>query len=242
MQENIDPDDDQSFSISCTQEIDEDVDVIWDWNSPQANNKISRVRFKKQTRLYPPQSPKLTVKRHTSNTQIPKFDKLKEEVEALREELTGTGSKQSSKKQICIDDFNDDSFDEQLVLCSQRVENEFINKFRTNSNVELNRVNETCDIKMSSIDNLLHGTLQNTSVSISPSNDMADDSFDLAIKDLIGDDFESTILQQMSNDVNEEPAKLPEAEDFCNNNQHTFTKHSSFEILSSHTKGMVCFY
>lgn len=237
MQDETDLDDDQSFSMLCTQEVDEDIDVIWDWNSPQAK-KISRVHIKKQ-RLYPSQSPKLTIRRHTSNTLIPRFDKLKEEVEALREELTGSNSKTDNGKKTFAD-LDDDSFDEQLILCSQRVENEFINKIKTNSSVERHDIYETCDKKNSSIDNLLHGTLQNTSVCKSPNTKIADDSFDLVIGNLMEDDFESTVLQQISKDINKEQIKFSKTDDFCNNNQYVFPTHSSCELPTNSSKGIFC--
>lgn len=230
MQDELDGD--QSFPMLCTQETDEDIDVIWDFNSPRGN-KGAHIRVKKQKRLCPSQSPKLTIRRHASNTQIPKFEKLKEEVEALREVLTGSKSKPDNAKKKSVDDLEDDSFEEQLILCSQMVENEFMSKTKLDSSTTLHSICKTRDTQKSSIDNLLHGTLQNNNVCKSPGNKLADDSFDLAIGEL--DDFE---LPQTSQDNKKEQITFPKTDYFRNNNHHTFRTHSSFEQLRSDSKGI----
>ncbi|RZB54411.1 helicase SKI2W, partial [Asbolus verrucosus] len=122
-----------------TQETNEDIDVLWDWHSPQTSHR----RRKKQKRLLPVQSPKLPVKRHPSNTQTQNFEKLKDELRALKEELAlpddesclcispqqetefkeGDGNNlvlKTEQGQLDHFDMFDDSIDEQLLLFSQQ--------------------------------------------------------------------------------------------------------------------------
>lgn len=69
--------------IQCTQEGFENVDVIWDWNSPQSK----KAPKKSQKRLALPDTPKKSLKRHISNNSIQGFEKIKEELRLLREEI-----------------------------------------------------------------------------------------------------------------------------------------------------------
>lgn len=229
---------DQSFSMLCTQEVDEDIDVIWDWNSPRAN-RASHLHLKKQKRLYPSQSPKLTIKRHASNSNIPKFDKLKEEFEAFRNELNSSLRLDNNNENKCFNDFDDDSVEEQLILCSQRIENEFENKTKFCNNVELHN-NPTSDSTRSSFSNLLHGTLQEASNSDNSVKKIADDSFDLAIIELPFDDFEvnSPIKEPEESNKTVENQSLLESNEVSNSNEYV-KKHPSFELSQSCSKGML---
>lgn len=137
-----------------TQESQDDIDVIWDWNSPQTKHHSRFVR--KQKRLLLPQSPKVPMKKHPSNNQIQTFNEIKEQMEALKQtilnskdldetdtELNGAcesfhldidnngdnncNSKNPVQKEdIGFDNlFEDDFMEEQLLLCSQEIESKF---------------------------------------------------------------------------------------------------------------------
>lgn len=120
-------DDDENFFPSYTQndDDDDDADVVWDWNSPRCKYNRNSVK-NKRIKASHQQSPKLTLKRHPSNNQVPAFEKIKEQFEELTKEVkTGGGGTSTSKKTLFDDTIFDDSIDdEQLVLCSQRVEEE----------------------------------------------------------------------------------------------------------------------
>lgn len=125
--------------IPNTQEAAAEIDVVWDWNSPQTKTKVLR----KPIRSTLTQSPKLPIKRQHSNTQIQSINKLKEELDALRDEISNTNDIHESNatrlpkckysidfKENKIEDeikeiFEDDSIEEQLLLCSQEVEKTF---------------------------------------------------------------------------------------------------------------------
>lgn len=129
--------------IPCTQEGFENIDVVWDWNSPQSK----RIPKKSQKRLALSQSPKTTLKRHLSNNSIQGFEKLQEELRLLREEiavpehedcLVLSPIEEAEYKNVNnsesiynielenlineADDFFDDSLDEQLLICTTQVE------------------------------------------------------------------------------------------------------------------------
>ncbi|CAH0550522.1 unnamed protein product [Brassicogethes aeneus] len=149
-QKNSDIDFDESPSYyPCTQEEFENRDVVWDWNSPQAKQKEK----KKKKRLILTHSPKLTLRRHSSNNNIKNFEKLKEELKALRNEISVPDNEDclilspleevefktdlntsaiSSLMQdkdnniVCdseLEDLFNDSADEELFLVSQQLEN-----------------------------------------------------------------------------------------------------------------------
>lgn len=116
-------DDDENVFASCTQD-DEEIDVAWDWNSPRCKHNRNFVKKKKITSTHQ-HSPKLTLRRHHSDNQLPAFEKIKEQIAELRKEVIG-GS--SSNRNLFDDSVFDDSIEEQLVLCSQRVEEAVIKK------------------------------------------------------------------------------------------------------------------
>lgn len=125
----------------------EDVDVEWDWNSPQTKQKPIR-NHHKQKRLIlekSPQVPTKALKRHPSNNQINTFDEIKLQLQALRENIVKeeTRNKENYLEfEVSIDGINklphldcvnnfqtflaDDSIEEQLLLCSQEVESKII--------------------------------------------------------------------------------------------------------------------
>lgn len=109
---------DENVFPPSTQE-NEEIDVTWDWNSPRSKYNTNAVK-KKRIRDTPTlQSPKLTMKRHHSNNQIPAFDKIKEEMAELRNRVIGSTSASNNKP---LDVVFDDSVEQELVLCSQQVE------------------------------------------------------------------------------------------------------------------------
>jgi hypothetical protein len=135
-----------------TQESSEDIDVLWDWHSPQTSQRKRR----KQKRLLPVQSPKFPIKRYPSNNQNQNFEKLKNELKALQEELAlpddesclcvsplqETEIKEGQSNNLIIEqepehncdisDLFNDSLDEQLALFSQKVEEDLLEKDETN--------------------------------------------------------------------------------------------------------------
>lgn len=110
-------DDENVFSLS-TQE-NEGFDVTWDWNSPRCK-RDRNVTKKKRIRDTAQHSPKLSLKRHLSNNQIPVFDQIKKQMTELRNEIIGISS--TSNNNHPVDTFFDDSVEQELVLCSEKVE------------------------------------------------------------------------------------------------------------------------
>ncbi|XP_018327804.1 golgin subfamily A member 4-like isoform X2 [Agrilus planipennis] len=121
-----------------------DVDVIWDWNSPRAKTNMRRGK-----RQHAPEQEKPPLKKTPSGNNLPTFDQLKKKLDALKEEINAEKNEKpinssyidfdhSTSRQInshnhLMEDipeleelFNDDSFEEQLILCGQKVENYLI--------------------------------------------------------------------------------------------------------------------
>ncbi|XP_018577370.1 eukaryotic translation initiation factor 3 subunit A-like [Anoplophora glabripennis] len=137
--------DESPVHIACTQEGCDNVDVVWDWNSPRAKQQPKRP----QKRLIS-QSPKVPVKRHPSNNQIQNFEKLRDELQALREAIALPDHEESLMlspveeaeykhvndqnadnvrpltQEVCLEgidaDLFNDSADEDLILCTQKLE------------------------------------------------------------------------------------------------------------------------
>lgn len=109
-------DDDENLFSSSTQE-NEEIDVTWDWNSPHSkrNQNIAKKKRIRDTALH---SPKLTLKRHASNNQMPVFDKIKEQMVELRNQVINS----ANHKNLFGETVFDDSIEQELVLCSQKVE------------------------------------------------------------------------------------------------------------------------
>lgn len=160
-------DDDENIFLSSTQEH-EEIDVTWDWNSPRSKHNTN-IPKKKRIRDTALQSPKLTMKRHHSNNQIPAFEKIKEEMAELRNRVIGSSSSISNKKSLDV--LFDDSVEQELVLCSQQVEAQ------------------------------IEGLQKQNRVL---SEDLADDSFDLALEQL-----DSDKIEQLSQPVRKEELNQP---------------------------------
>ncbi|CAG9834644.1 unnamed protein product [Diabrotica balteata] len=126
--------------IACTQETNDNVDVVWDWNSPQAK----RHPRKCQKRLLV-QSPKVPLKRHPSSSSAQDLEKLREELQRLKNELAVPDHEESLQlspieeaayktftpieegpaqefHDFEFGDFMDDGLNEQLFAFSQQVE------------------------------------------------------------------------------------------------------------------------
>ncbi|KAK4884339.1 hypothetical protein RN001_000610 [Aquatica leii] len=97
------------------QEDADNIDVMWDWYSPKSKPRICKQKLKVE------QSPKLLVKRHPSNDQISVFNKLEEELKSLTKKTKSNENKSliNSKE---LNDFFNDSMEEELLMCSQQVE------------------------------------------------------------------------------------------------------------------------
>ncbi|XP_017771618.1 PREDICTED: uncharacterized protein LOC108559013 [Nicrophorus vespilloides] len=110
--------------LPCTQESTENVDVMWDWNSPQSKLNLHR----KQKRLLQTASPKLPIKKQSSSTQLENFDNLKEQLKAFQEEINPENDSQleshdsTDNNSESFDNLFDDSIEDQLILVSQQIE------------------------------------------------------------------------------------------------------------------------
>lgn len=142
-------DEDSPYFPCSTQELREDVDVLWDYNLPE--RKKGRVVRKSKKRLNLQQSPKVPLRRHPSNNNQIKQDfcKLREELRALKAEIAKPPEHEDSlilspreeasfkagnlsqaieelvtEEEDSIEDPFDDGMDDQLILFSQQVEEE----------------------------------------------------------------------------------------------------------------------
>lgn len=105
--------DDESVLAASTQE-NEGFDVAWDWSSPRRNSNQNTMKAKKKRiSVVSQRSPRVTFKRHGSHNQIPVFDKIREQMAELQSAITSSANN---------DVFDDDSIEQELVLCSQKVE------------------------------------------------------------------------------------------------------------------------
>ncbi|XP_050504406.1 uncharacterized protein LOC126883198 isoform X2 [Diabrotica virgifera virgifera] len=167
----IDMDNENSpLPIACTQETNENVDVVWDWNSPQAK----RHPRKCQKRLLV-QSPKVPLKRHPSSSSAQDLEKLREELQRLKNELAVPDHEESLQlspveeaayktftpieegpaqefHDFEIGDFMDDGLNEQLFAFSQQVEDNLQsdNKFSPvrdaqTPNIDMETLTQTSD-------------------------------------------------------------------------------------------------
>lgn len=139
--------------IPQTQEALEQLDVGWDWNSPKSNRHHTLPIQK-----LPPkhQSPK-QIKQHVSNNQIGSYDKLKHELESLKDQLVKSRCNTKHGKSLfnnedplpkeeindLSDLFEDDSLDEEMILQSQKIEQLLTMEIK----------NDICDISVQSTSN-----------------------------------------------------------------------------------------
>lgn len=141
------------IEIRCTQDGgDEELDVVWDWNSPQS--RIKKTINRQRKRVLQNKSPQIPRKLPSKYNLTPKFTSLKAELEKLSSKTDETTN---LKKEINLkeedddlvitleanhlndlivnplnplhrsadDLFGDDSFDDEMVRCSQQVEDAF---------------------------------------------------------------------------------------------------------------------
>ncbi|XP_063918533.1 uncharacterized protein LOC135133914 [Zophobas morio] len=176
-----------------TQETNEEIDVLWDWHSPQTSQRKRRT----QKRLIPAQSPKFPLKRHPSNNNnTQNFERLRNELKILQEELAMPDDESClcvspqqemeikrdesnilSLEQNC-DEFEDlfnDSIDEELVLCSQKIEQELESKSGIN-NARVDLSTNICD--NTEINSLINK--YNDKKIITSNRDLAQESFDIS--------------------------------------------------------------
>lgn len=154
--------------LPCTQEGFENIDVTWDWNSPQSK----RIPKKSQKRLALPEYPKKSLKRHLSNNSIQGFEKLQQELRLLREEIAIPEHEESlilspveeadykctTTSEHCnpdpnhnvefenffdeTEDFFNDDLDDQLLMCTTQIEDKLKeNKVENNSKNSLSKNN-----------------------------------------------------------------------------------------------------
>lgn len=144
---NRSEDEDSPFFAYSTQEMREDVDVLWDYSSPQSSKPKTFRKSRKKLNLQ--QSPKVPLRRQPSNSDQIKQDllKLREELKALKAEMAKPDHEESlilspreeedyrtavegleeiiEEQPVCESDFEDpfdDNMDDQLLMFSQQVE------------------------------------------------------------------------------------------------------------------------
>ncbi|KRT78228.1 hypothetical protein AMK59_7263, partial [Oryctes borbonicus] len=132
--------------IPQTQEVLEQLDVGWDWNSPKTKHKQKR-SIQKRTSTSGHQSPK-PIRRHTSNNELESYNKLKHELEALKNQLVESRFNDKNALKLVsqdkinehqtklnnVDDlFGDDSLEEEMILQSQKIEKLITMEIRHNA-------------------------------------------------------------------------------------------------------------
>lgn len=168
--------------VPCTQEALDQLDVIWDWNSPESS-KRQKQPIQKKVHGYQPPKP---IKRHVSINDIESYDKLKHELETLKNQLVES---QSTNKHVGktlfpdevdvnnefkdLDDlFGDDSLEEEMILQSQKIENLLTIEIK----------NSVCDII-----NVQNIVSNNKTVSITPKTELrkvkSDNYLDTTLED-----------------------------------------------------------
>lgn len=147
------------FSMRFTQDsADDDLDVIWDWDSPQSKNNRCLHR-----RRILHSSPNIPKKQIPYVKGVPRFGSLKAELEELAHKLSEPNSENSDSNQsylvieddgICLktetsttpvdskensDLFGDDSLDEEMIKCSQQVEEAFFESWSVDKSTYSNK-------------------------------------------------------------------------------------------------------
>lgn len=181
------------FFMKFTQDSCEDeVDVLWDWDSPCSKGTSTRALNRRRI-IH--SSPNLTMKRAAHSSSLPRFNSLKAELEQLANKLTH--EKDDSNNTHCQfgdnlflkpvtphnneqntedeDLFNDDSFNEEMIKCSQKVE-------------EAYQINQWCTSIITNNNKNVSETIQ-------------DDSFDFFLEKIEDEDIErlSQTTQQDKN-------------------------------------------
>lgn len=197
---NISDEEESPYFPCSTQEVNEDVDVLWDWNSPQAKPKVPfKRKSKKRLDLQPPKAP---LRRHlsASSEQIKHdFDKIREELRALKDEIAQPDHEESlmlspreeaafksedvhgfiddvsvfvnmleeSPKRPSKYDSDDaifnDGLEDQLILCSQRIESDLLQanpvKCDKENSVESSKSKPVCPNITDTLNNTLEDIL-----------------------------------------------------------------------------------
>ncbi|VEN55142.1 unnamed protein product [Callosobruchus maculatus] len=176
----MDSDEDYPVLIACTQD---EIRVSWDWNSPQPKPK-------RPPKRPPPASPKVSFKRHPSSHALPDLDKLRQELQSLRDEISKPEHEETLRlspveelnyKSFHEDlppsqppdmnfavpqepiDFFDDELDDQLLMLSQQVEKDLpkpIPKLGNHSNVYKSFTFKKNINTENTLDGTLNGLLQ----------------------------------------------------------------------------------
>ncbi|ERL87599.1 hypothetical protein D910_04990 [Dendroctonus ponderosae] len=146
---NRSEDEDSPLFAYSTQEMREEVDVLWDYSSPKSSKPKTVRKSKKKLILH--QSPKVACRQPSNNSNQIKQDllKLREELKALKAEMAKPDHEESlilspreeedyresvqgleqiiEEQPVCESDFEDpfdDNMDDQLIMFSQQVENQ----------------------------------------------------------------------------------------------------------------------
>ncbi|KAF7279994.1 hypothetical protein GWI33_006510 [Rhynchophorus ferrugineus] len=149
---NLSEEEDSPYFPSCTQETHEDVDVLWDWNSPQSKPKATiKRRSRKRLNLHVPKEDMRILKEEIARPDheeslilspreeaVFKADTMHvpayvEDMSAFEGMMEEEHCKESAK---CLLDnvFNDD-LEDQLILCSQRLEIELCDESKQQEKV-----------------------------------------------------------------------------------------------------------
>ncbi|GLV43329.1 hypothetical protein CBL_03872 [Carabus blaptoides fortunei] len=160
------------FTMRFTQDsADDDLDVIWDWDSPQSKNN----RYLQRRRILHA-SPNVPQKRIPFAKGLPMFGSLKAELEELTSKLNAPVSENCDSNESCLvieddgiclkpdtvtspvnskdnsDLFDDDSFDAEMIKCSQQVEKAF---FENSSRNKTPNCNKNMKHKVQTSDNFI---------------------------------------------------------------------------------------
>ncbi|CAG9857491.1 unnamed protein product [Phyllotreta striolata] len=156
---------DSPVRINSTQENPTNLDVVWDWDSPQANRKHPK---KCQKRLAT-NSPKAPFKRHLSENTMQEYEKLQLELKSLREELEGgrlspveeaeyhDSDKLVQLPEDVFDELMDENIDEQLLAVGEELERDANESCKQPS--PMNRFKKTDKCFSRAFDELLTGNL-----------------------------------------------------------------------------------
>lgn len=145
------------FFMKFTQDSgDDEVDVVWDWDSPRSKGTNTRGLNRRRILHSSPNFPKIKT---VQSSSLPRFNSLKAELEQFANQLnhqedcqfdddlflkpaTPPNAATPPNVQEIEDLFNDDSFNEEMIKCSQQVEeayklNQWCTSIITNNNINV---------------------------------------------------------------------------------------------------------
>ena len=198
--------------LPYTQDVSDDLDVVWEWNSPSTKCKEPT----KKAVVCVEESPRRVVKRCPSNKDPQVSHKLKKDLEVLKMQV-----RDNLNQMVEFENFDDDSFDEQLLLCSQRAENEYSRSNSSNRSLIKAKSDITLEVRSNNLDSMLFN-----------------DSFDSAVQKFSDDHLQS--LCQVSNErVNIDPPNINKVNVKNSNTCTNTTSASVITCMNAHNKPAV---